>query len=185
MKTQPWNVKLHYNVLYVSWNKNFFNGTEYDKLYPPGSAPAPGSTPAPSQTSFIFSSKFYNQIDGVAKSSPLAHVLDKILMGFPESKCLNEYNLNKPKIYWRYVNDILAAFHNEQDSLNFLNFLNNRHPNIKFTIEKQINHCITFLDVFISVINNQNLTLQTYRKSTYKGLLLNLKSLTSFSIRLV
>ena len=43
-------------------------------------------------------------------------------------------------------------------SLNFLNFLNNRHPNIKFTIEKQINHSIAFLDVFISGINDQNLT---------------------------
>ena len=40
----------------------------------------------------------------------------------------------------RYVDDILTAFENEQDSLNFLDFLNNRHPNIKFTIEKQINH---------------------------------------------
>ena len=102
-------------------------------------------------------------------------------MGFHESKWLNEYNLNKSKFYLRYVDDILAAFDNEQDSLNFLNFLNNRHPNIKFTIEKQINHSIAFLDVFISGINNQNLTLQTYRKSTYGGLLLNFKSFKWFS----
>ena len=59
--------------------------------------------------------------------------------------------------------------------------MNNRHPNIKFTIKKQINHSITFLVVFISGINNQNLTLQTYYKSTYTGLLLNLKSFTLFS----
>ena len=51
----------------------------------------------------------------------------------------------------RYVDDILAAFDNEQDSLIFLN---NRHPNIKFTLEKQNNHSIAFLDVFISGINN-------------------------------
>ena len=108
--------------------------------------------------------------------SPLAPVLANIFMGFHESKQLNEYNLNKPKFYLRYVDDILAAFDNEQDSLNFLNFLNNRHPNIKFTIEKQINHSIAFLDVFILGINNQNLTLQTYYKSTYTGLLLNFKS---------
>ena len=126
---------------------------------------------ATSKTHFIFSSKFYNQIDGVAMGSPLAPVLANIFMGFHESKWLNEYNLNKPKFYLRYVDDILAAFDNEQDSLNFLNFLNNRHPNIKFTIEKQINHSIAFLDVFISGINNQNLTLQTYHKSTYTGLL--------------
>ena len=82
------------------------------------------------------------------------------------------------------VDDILAAFGNEQDSLNFSNFLNNRHPNIKFTIEQQNNHSIAFLDVFISGINNQNLTLQTYHKSTHTGLLLNFKSFTSFSYKI-
>ena len=83
----------------------------------------------------------------------------------------------------RYVDDTLAAFDNEQDSLNFLN---NKHPNIKFTREKQINHSIAFLDVVvISGINNQNLTLQTYHKSTYTGLLLNFKSFNHFYISLV
>ena len=115
--------------------------------------------------------------------SSLAAVLANIFMVFHESKWLDEYNLNKPKFYLRHVDDILAAFDNEQDSLNFLNFLNNRHPNIKFTIEKQINHSIAFLDVFISGINNQNLTLQTYHKSTYTGLLLNVKGFTSFSYK--
>ena len=101
--------------------------------------------------------------------SPLAPVLANIFMGFHESKWLNEYNLKKPKLYLRYVDDILAVFYNEQDSFNFLNFLNNRHPNITFTIEKQNNHSIAFLDVFISGINNQNLTLQPYRKPIYTG----------------
>ena len=96
----------------------------------------------------------------------------------------NKYNINKPKFYLRYVDDILAAFDKEQDSLNFKNFLNNRHPNIKFMIEKHINHSIAFLDGFISGINNQNLTLQTYHKSTYTGLLLNFKSFTSFSYKI-
>ena len=91
--------------------------------------------------------------------SPLAPVLATIFMGFHKSKWLNEYNLNKPKFYLRYVDDILAAFGNEQDALNFFKFLNNRHPNIKFTAEKQINHSIAFLGVLISGINNQNLSL--------------------------
>ena len=87
--------------------------------------------------------------------SPLASALANIFMGF------YEYDLNKPKFYLRYVDDILAAFDKEQNSL--------------------INHSITFLDVFISGMDNQNLTLQTYHKSTYTGLLLNFKSFTSFS----
>ena len=96
-------------------------------------------------------------------------------MGFHEAKWLNEFNLNKPKFYLRYVDDIPAAFDNEQDSSNYLNFLNNKHPNIKFTIEKQIDHSVAFLDVFISGINNQNFIFQAYHKSTYIGLLLNFK----------
>ena len=114
--------------------------------------------------------------------SPLAPALANNFMGFHESKWLNEYNLNKPKFYLRYVDDILAAFDNEQDSLNFLNVLNNRHPNIKFNIERQNNYSIAFLDVFISGINNQNVTLQTHHKSIYTGLLLNFQSFKSFSL---
>ena len=111
--------------------------------------------------------------------SPLAPVLANIFMGFHESKWLNEFNLNKPKFYLRYVDEILAAFDN-----NFLDFLNNRYPNIKFTIEKQINHSTAFLDVFISCISNQNLTLQAYRKTTYSRRLLNFKSYSSFSYKI-
>ena len=51
-------------------------------------------------------------------------------------------------------------------------------------MEKQINHSIAFLDVFISGINNQNLTLQTYHKSTYTKVLLNFKSFSSLSSKI-
>ena len=108
---------------------------------------------------FFFNSKFYNQIDGVAIVSPLAPVPANIVMRFYESKWLNEYNLSKPKYYLRYVDDFIPASNSEQNS----NFLNNKHPNIKITIEKQINHSIGFLDVkdtfsFVSQIKNTNLS---------------------------
>ena len=117
--------------------------------------------------------------------SPLTPVLANILMGFYESKWLNEYNLNKPNFHLGYVDEILAAFDNEQDSLHFLDFISKRHPNIKFTIEKQINHSIAFLDVFISDINNQNLTLQKYHKSTFTGLFLNIYTLPQYALSLI
>ena len=120
----------------------------------------------------------------MARGSPFAPVLANVFMGFYESKWLNAHNINKPNFYLRYANDILAASDNEQVSLNFLDFLNKRHPSIKFTIGKQINHSIAFLDVFISGINNQNPTIQAYHKSTYTGLLLNFKGFTSFSYKI-
>ena len=88
---------------------------------------------ATSQTHFMFNGKFFDQIDGVAMGSPLAPVLANIFMGHNERKWIEEYNFNKPKFYRRYVDDILTIFDNEQDSINFLNYLNSRHPNIKFT----------------------------------------------------
>ena len=54
-----------------------------------------------SKSHFIFNSKFYNQIDGVAMGSLLALVRANIFMGFHESKRLNEYILNKPNFFVR------------------------------------------------------------------------------------
>ena len=67
-----------------------------------------------------------------------------------------------------YIDDILAVFNKKnQELLSFLNFLNKKHPDIKFTIEKQVNHSIAFFDVFISGIDNQNFKLETCQKFTY------------------
>ena len=107
--------------------------------------------------------------------SPLTSV-HNIFLGFYESKWLNECIRNKPKFYLRYVDDILAAFVKQQDSLKFLIFLNKSHPNIKlFAIEKQINHSIAFFGAFTSGVHSQSLRLQTYQKLTYTGPLLNFR----------
>ena len=91
------------------------------------------------QSHFIFNGEFYNKIDEITMGSSLALVLANISMGFHESKWLNEYNLSKHNFYLRYVDDILSAFKKEQDSLIFLN---NKQPNIKFMVEKQVKyHC--------------------------------------------
>ena len=68
-------------------------------------------------------------------------------MGFCESKWLNKYNFNKPNFYLKYVDDILAAFDNEQDSLNCADFLIKRHPHYNTT-------CITpfYLSYYIQYL---------------------------------
>ena len=76
----------------------------------------------------------------------------------------------------------LAAFEREQDSLNLLNFLHNKHPNIKLMLKNKLTiPSLSLIYLFISVIDNQSLTCETYHKSTYTGLLLNFISFTSFS----
>ena len=85
---------------------------------------------------------------------------------------------------WRWSADV-CKYEVNLKILHYLIFLNDKHPNIKFTIEKQISHSFAFLKVFISGINNENLTLQTYHKSTYTGLLSNFKSFTLFSYKII
>ena len=60
---------------------------------------------------------------------------------------------------------------------NFFTYINTRHPNIKFTMETEVNKIIPFLDVLID--NSQNIFKTLTYKSTYSGLPLNYTSFTS------
>ena len=76
-----------------------------------------------------------------------------------------------PQFYVRYVDDILAVFSNP-DSINpFLNYINNLHNNIKFTVEYAKN-TFPFLNVELR-INETSFDSWVYRKPTHTGLMLN------------
>ena len=66
----------------------------------------------------------------------------------------------------------------------FFDFLNSQHPNIKFTMEKENNTMLAFLDVYISNKNPCNLLTSVYRKNTFTGFLTNFYSFTSYSYKI-
>ena len=48
------------------------------------------------------------------------------------------------------ANDTLCLFHSEHDATIFFDYINrSRHPNIGFTMEKQVNHKLPLLEVLI------------------------------------
>ena len=55
----------------------------------------------------------------------------------------------KPITYKRYVDDTFLIFESPSHVSKFLNFLNNKHLNIKFTSEIGNNKCLPFLDISI------------------------------------
>ena len=65
-----------------------------------------------------------------------------------------------------------------------MTFLNGQHPNIKFTIEKEKNNQLPFLDILDDSSSN-NLDTSVYRKPTYTGLLTNYNSFTSSNYKKV
>jgi len=79
--------------------------------------------------------------------SPLGPVLANIFVGYRESLLFDSTTM--PCMYKRYVDDTLAIFKTENDSEIFYNKLNLLHPSLKFTMEKETDNTLPFLDVKI------------------------------------
>ena len=91
-----------------------------------------------------------------------------------------------PAIYFyrRYVDDTFCLFNNEKDALEFFQYINDKHPNFRFTMETGVNHKLPFLDVLLDNSNPSSLVTSVFRKSTYTGLLTNFFSFTPFPYKL-
>ena len=75
----------------------------------------------------------------------------------------------RPSVWFRYVDDTFSWFHNKSTATQFLQYLNNCHANIKFTVEVQENCTIPFLDILIKR-HNHTFSTSFYRKKTFTGL---------------
>ena len=59
----------------------------------------------------------------------------------------------KPLHYRRYVDDSFVVFRSRDYVIPFLEYLNSKHPNSKFTYEIEKDHCLSFLNVNIMFSN--------------------------------
>jgi uncharacterized protein (UPF0335 family) len=118
---------------------------------------------------------FYSQIDGLPMGSSLSPVIANIYMEWFESQAIDKA-LIKPKLWLRYLDDtFIISNGNDNDLQAFLDHMNNLAPTIKFTMEKEENNKLPFLDVMIQKHRD---TIQTsvYRKPTHTGQYLNFTS---------
>ena len=63
--------------------------------------------------------------------------------------CMNELKNLGVKLCLRYVDDNFASLESREKALEILMFLNNQHPNIRFTIEHEKQNRLAFLDTSI------------------------------------
>ena len=110
---------------------------------------------ATKETFFMFNNKYYKQVDGVAMGSKLGPALANIFM------C--------------NIDDIFVLFFSPDHADKFREYLSSKHPNIKFSIEKEEDGCLPFVDVNIFRENDKFAT-NDYRKKTFSGVYINFKS---------
>jgi hypothetical protein len=76
----------------------------------------------------------------------------------------------------RYVDDSFVLFNSRDHIVPFLDYLNSKHPNIKFTFEiENDDKTLPFLDISIKRVNG-NFETFVYRKPTFTGLFTNFES---------
>ena len=80
-----------------------------------------------------------------------------------------------PKVFKRYFDDIFVMFLFQSHLKHFVNYMNTKHPNIKFTSEFEQNDFFFFLDVKITRSNDQLIT-SVFRKATFSGVFTNFKN---------
>ena len=115
---------------------------------------------------FSFKNQMYKQLGGVAMGSPLGPALANIFVGFHESKLFDI--TVKPGVYFRFVEGTFAIFGSELDCNNVKGKPNLLHPALKFTVEKEQNNSLNFLNVLVEKEGTGILT-SVYRKPTFTG----------------
>ena len=113
---------------------------------------------------FCFNGKYYRQIDGLGMGLPLSPTLANIFLCFHEKNWLRDCPPSfKPSFYRRYMDDTFMFFREKSHIEKFLQYMNNRHKNIKFTCEIENDNQLSFLDCKIKRVD-QNFNIEVYRK---------------------
>ena len=107
--------------------------------------------------------------------SPLGPILECIFMSFWKPVALRIPPDNLPKVFKRYVEDIFVMFLCQSHLKDFVNYVNTKHPNIKFAPEFEENDSFSFLVVKITRRNNWLVT-SVFCKATFGGVFTNFKS---------
>ena len=124
---------------------------------------------------FEFNGDHYLQIGGTAMGTALAPNYANLFMDRFETKALAGWD-KKPKVWLRFIDDIFMIWEHGLENLQeFIDYLNNIHPTIKFTSEHSCEK-IAFLDTTVKIDTDFTLFTTLYEKPTDTHLYLHYTS---------
>ena len=123
----------------------------------------------------------YRQEEGLAMGSPLSPVLANLYMEYFEEMALGSTSL-KPSMWLRYVDDTFILWPHQEDVQILLDHVNSIRPSIPFTMEKEQDNKLPFLDVLVTR-TEQGFRSSVYRKPTFTGQYLNFNSHHPYTVK--
>lgn len=124
-------------------------------------------------TYFTFQNKFYRQIFGTPMGSVVSPIAAQYVMDDFLDGCLPKLPFHMPFIK-KYVDDIICAVpHDSIEST--LTLFNSIHHRLKFTIERETNNAVPFLDTSV-VRDGRTIRTDWYTKPTASGRYINYHS---------
>ena len=130
---------------------------------------------------FRMGSDIYSLEEGLAMGLLLSLLLANIYMEYFEEMALRSPPL-KPSLWLRYVNDKFILWLHQEDVQTLVDYENSIRPAIQFTIEKEQDNRLSFLDVLI-IHTEQGFRLSVYQKPTFTRWYLNINSYHPYNVK--
>ncbi|CAM0512525.1 unnamed protein product [Fasciola hepatica] len=121
--------------------------------------------------------RLLRQIDGVAIGTPLSPILAHLFLAHLEEKASKI--LERSQLYKRYVDHVLVITISLEETTWIMDELDRLHPNIRFTMETEIEDTLHFLDIKMTRNNDGTMARSVYRKETWTGQCLQFDSFVS------
>lgn len=128
---------------------------------------------------FQYKGSIYKQKNGLPMGSPASPVIADIVMEKLIESCIEKMDI-KPKLVTKYVDDLFCIIQ-ESEVDNMLTTFNSFHDDINFTIEKENNSKLPYLDTNI-IREGNSLLIDWYQKPTASGRIINYHSKHSRNI---
>jgi len=125
------------------------------------------------QNCFQFGGRTYIQSEGLATGAPTSSIFSELYLQHLESTRIYDILMNHNiEGYFRYVDDILIVYNESKTDINYiLDCFNKLTPKLEFTLERETNCRISFLD--ITICREQKcFSMDIYRKPISTGVII-------------
>ena len=132
-------------------------------------------------TEIVHGRVHYKPLDGIARGSPVSPVVADIFMDELEKKAFDELEA-PPRIWHRFVDDNISVINSSDEAVLF-DHLNEQHPRITFTMKREYDGKMPFMDVLFKRGEEDQLDRAAYRKPTHTGRCLSVDCLHPASVK--